>query len=194
MRKVGESDDAVSPIIGVTLMVGLTVIMSSVVAVSVFTFTLPESAPQAKIVVVEAKGGMHPSVTLNNNAIVLRHKGGDELSENNSKIIIKGRGYAYTGSYTGGANPPVQEITVVYSNLKGSHYDDNDPNTQEDIVIGGTWSAGEIATLRGRDGQDPSNSCEQKYWLETGSTVSVTIIDTNTNEVIAVSHATVKDA
>ncbi|MFZ2410982.1 MAG: type IV pilin N-terminal domain-containing protein [Candidatus Methanoperedens sp.] len=193
MKKLWKNDWAVSSVIGVILMVGMTVIMVSAVAISVMGFALPESAPQAKIVVVEAKGGMQP-VTLNNNIIILRHKGGDELSENNTKIIIKGRGYAYTGSYTGGDNPPVQEITVTYHNLKGTHYDDSDQSTQEDIVIGDTWSAGETSTLRGRDGQDNSNTCKQKYWLKTGSTVSVTIIDTTTNEVIAVSQATVKDA
>lgn len=186
---VGE--DAVSPVIGVVLMVGMTVIMISAVAVSVLAFSVPESAPEARIVVVEAKGGMNP-VNLNNNIIVLRHKGGDELGENNTKIIIKGRGYAYTGSYTGGT-PPVQDITVTYHNLKGTHYDDDDQSTQEDIVIGNTWSAGETATLRGRDGQDNSNTCKQKYRLEAGSTVSVTIIDTTTNQVIAATQATVKD-
>ncbi|MDO9097836.1 MAG: type IV pilin N-terminal domain-containing protein [Candidatus Methanoperedens sp.] len=191
MKKLWKNDGAVSSVIGVILMVGMTVIMISVVAMSVMGFALPESAPQAKIVLVEAMGGMNP-VTLNNNIIALRHKGGDELAENNTKIIIKGRGYAYTGTQPD--NTPVQDIIVIYNNLKGTHYDDSDLSTQEDIVIGDTWSAGETATLRGRDGQDNSNTCKQKYWLEAGSTVSVTIIDTTTNEVIAVSQATVKNA
>lgn len=189
MRNFKAGEDAVSPVIGVVLMVGMTVIMISAVVVSVFAFSVPESAPQARIVVVEAKGGMKP-VTLNNNMIALRHKGGEELAENNTKVIIKGRGHAYTGTQPG--NTPVQDIIVIYNNLKGTHYDDGDQSTQEDIVIGDTWSAGETATLRGRDGQDNSNICKQKYWLEAGSTVSVTIIDTTTNEVIATSIATVK--
>lgn len=190
MRNFKVGEDAVSPVIGVVLMVGLTVVMISAVAVSVFAFSVPESAPQARIV-VDIKGGM-PPVVLNDNIIILRHKGGDTLHENTTKIIVKGRGHAYKGTQP--PNPPVQEITVTYPNLKGSHFDDNDPSTQEEIVIGDTWSSGELVTLRGRDGQDPSNSCEQKYWFEAGSTVSITIIDDFTNQVIAVARATVKHA
>lgn len=51
MKKFGENEQAVSPVIGTIMMVGFSVIMISAVAVSVFAFTLPESAPQAKIVI-----------------------------------------------------------------------------------------------------------------------------------------------
>lgn len=190
-RRIGKNEQAVSPVIGGVSLVGMTVIMVTVVAASVFGFALPADTPWARIVVAEAVGGM--DVTLNENIIVLKHKGGDALDENKTKIIIRGRGYAYTGAYEEGPIPqPVEEILVVYPDLKGTHYDDNDPDTQEDIVIGNTWSTGEIVTLRGRDGQDPSNSCEQKYWLEEGSTVTATLIDIPTNEIIAVSQITVK--
>lgn len=188
MKKLKGSEEAVSPVIGVVLMVGLTVVMGSVVAVSVLAFTPPENAPQAKIVMVEAKGDIGDE-SLYNNTVVLKHKGGDALNKNDTKIIITGRGYAYTGTdpeYTS-----ARDLRVTYRDLTG----DNDlygPNKK--IVEGISWDSGETITLYGRDGYSGINTVDSKWKLDDGTTVSVTIIDTTTNQVIAVSHATVKDA
>ncbi|MCZ7391891.1 MAG: type IV pilin N-terminal domain-containing protein [Candidatus Methanoperedens sp.] len=194
MRKVGESDDAVSPIIGVTLMVGLTVIMVSVIAVSVFTFTIPESAPHAKIVVVEAKGDIG-SEALHKNVVVLKHKGGDALNEDDTKIIITGKGYTYTS----GEDPHLssaQDVRVIYRDLAGENCIIECDN---EIVEGTSWDAGETITLYGSDGNDLylydwHNNADSRWKLDYDTTVSITIIDTTTNEVIAVTQATVKDA
>jgi FlaG/FlaF family flagellin (archaellin) len=191
MRKWGECKEAVSPVIGVTLMVGLTVIMSSAVAVSVFTFTIPESAPHAKIVVVEANGDMG---TLYKNTIFLKHKGGDALHENDTKIIITGKGCAYIG--TMGSSCILGDMRATYENLNGDNYFES----YDELIEGTSWDAGETITLYGSDGRDLDflgdrhNTVDSKWKLKAGSTVSITIIDTTTNEVIAVSQATVKDA
>ncbi len=193
MRKLREYDDAVSPIIGIILLLGLTVIMVSIVAVSVFAFTLPESAPHAKIVVVEAKGDIGDKA-LKNNFITLKHKGGDALSENDTKIIITGKGYAYTG--TDPQLSSAQDMRATYEDLNGDNY----VESYDELIEGTSWDAGETITLYGSDGRDLDffgdrhNTVDSKWKLKAGSTVSITIIDTNTNEVIAVSHATVNDA
>ncbi len=190
MRKFGESEEAVSPVIGVTSMLGLTVIMVSIVSLSVFSFALPESAPQAKIMIVEAKGDM--TANLKENVIVLKHKGGDALFENDTKIIITGRGCAY---YTGTmeASCFLGNMRATYSDLAGENYI---LEYDGEIVEGTSWDAGETITLYGSDGIHPfgnrHNTVDSKWKLDDGSTVSITIIDITTNQVIAVSRATVK--
>lgn len=198
MKKLWKNDGAVSSVIGVILMVGMTVIMISVVAMSVMGFALPESAPQAKIVVVDAEGDIGYE-DLYNNIIVLKHKGGDALNENNTKIIITGKGY----SYASGEDPHIlsaQNMRVTYRDLNGKNYYHNGTDfTSKQIVSGTSWDAGEQIELYGRDGlnigeSNQGNTVDSKWKLDDGSTVTVTIIDTTTNEVIAVSQATVKDA
>jgi len=56
MIKFRESEESVASVISVILLLGITVIMVSLIAISLFGFTIPEGAPQAKIVVVEARG------------------------------------------------------------------------------------------------------------------------------------------
>jgi FlaG/FlaF family flagellin (archaellin) len=192
MRKFVVGEDAVSQVIGVVLMVGMTVIMISAVAVSVFAFSVPERAPYAKIVVVEARGDMDES--LYKNIIVLKHRGGDTLNENNTKIIITGKGYAYnTGSYPNPA-PSAQNIRVTYSDLTGENCISECDN---EIVEGTSWDAGETIRFYGSDGNDLylygwHNNADSRWKLDAGSTVSVTIIDIPTNQVIATSKVTVQ--
>ncbi len=184
---------AVSPVVGVVLMTGMMVVMISAVAVSIFSFSLPESAPDAKIVIVEARGDIGYTA-LNKSVITLRHKGGDALFENDTKIIITGKGYAYAS----GSDPHLYDATdirVIYKNLAGENYISGFDNK---IVEGTSWDAGEIITLYGSDGRDlylPGwhNNVDSRWKLDGGYTVSVTIIDISTNQVIAVSQATVKD-
>ncbi|MCZ7382145.1 MAG: type IV pilin N-terminal domain-containing protein [Candidatus Methanoperedens sp.] len=192
MRNFRVDEYAVSPVIGVVVMVGMTVIMVSAVTVSVFSFSIPERAPQARIVVVEAKGDTG-TTALYKNSIVLKHKGGDALNENATKIIITGKGYTYT---TGG-DPhlsPAHDMRVTYKDLAGENCISECDN---EIVAGTTWDAGETVTLYGSDGRDFElygwhNNVDSKWKLDDGSTVSVTVIDTITNQVIATSWVTVK--
>ncbi len=192
MKKFGKSEEAVSPVIGVMSMLTLTVIMISIVALSVLSFALPESAPQAKIVIVEARGGMGGDDNLYENKIVLKHKGGDALFKNDTKIIITGRGCAYTGTME--ASCFLGNMRATYSDLAGENYI---LGYDGEIVEGTSWDAGETITLYGSDGidtdhSDKRNNVDYKWKLQAGSTVLVTIIDTPTNQVIAFSQATVK--
>ena len=195
MKKLCKNDGAVSSVIGVIMMVGMTVIMISVVAMSVMGFALPESAPQAKIVVVEAKGDMDDGDSLHENKIVLKHKGGDALNENNTKIIITGKGCAYTGDMS---SCLLKDMRATYGDLTGENYYHNGTDfTLKQIVSGTSWDAGEQIELYGRDGvdldySDMRNTVDSKWKIDAGSTVSVTIIDIITNQVIATSRVTVK--
>lgn len=196
-KSLWKKEDAVTPVIGTTLLVGMTVTMVATVAVSVLGFALPENVPHAKIVIVEAKGDIG-STQLYKNFIVLRHKGGDALNENDTKIIVMGKGYTYTT----GIDPeyPAQSLRVTYKDITGKNYYHNGTNlTSKKIVSGTSWDAGESIEFYGRDGiniggANQGNTVDSKWKLQAGSTVSITILDITTNEVIAVSQATVKDA
>lgn len=196
MKNFRECEESVSPVIGVILLVGMTVTMVSVIAVSVFAFKIPESPPYARIVIVEAKGVM--TGDLYENLIVLRHKGGDILAENDTKIIIAGRGCAYTGNMS---SCVLKDMRVTYRDLTGeNYYYDGTSYASKKIMEGTSWDAGEMVDLYGRDGinigssitSNQGNTVDHKWKLAAGSTVQVTVIDIPTNQAVAISSATVK--
>ncbi len=188
-KSLGKNEDAVTPVIGTTLLVGMTVVMITTVAISVLGFALPENVPYAKIVIVEARGDM--SEALKDNFIILKHKGGDAIAENGTKVIITGKGCAYaTGSLC-----VLGDMRATYRDLAGENYIES---YNGEIVVGTLWDAGETITLYGSDGIAPfgihHNAVDNKWKLQAGSTVLVTILDITTQEVIAVSQAIVKQA
>ena len=95
-----EGEDAVSPVIGVILMVAITVILAAVIAAFVFGMGPPEQAPQASI----------RFTNVNNTAsnITLQHQGGDAIDL--SKVTL---------TVTQGNNllkmSPVAKNSVMYS-------------------------------------------------------------------------------
>ena len=80
-----KEEDAVSPVIGVILMVAITVILAAVIAAFVFGMGPPEQAPQSAIRASAATIGTNVTVKL-------EHQGGDAvvLSSTNTKIAVSG--------------------------------------------------------------------------------------------------------
>ena len=79
-----KEEDAVSPVIGVILMVAITVILAAVIAAFVFGMGPPEQAPQAAIRASAA------TATDGSSILKLEHQGGDAvtLTDTNTKIIV----------------------------------------------------------------------------------------------------------
>ncbi len=80
-----KEEDAVSPVIGVILMVAITVILAAVIAAFVFGMGPPEQAPQASV-----RGS---SATLGGfNVVKVEHQGGDAITiaAANTKVSISG--------------------------------------------------------------------------------------------------------
>lgn len=80
-----EEEGAVSPVIGVILMVAITVILAAVIAAFVFGMGPPEQAPQASIRgSADTVGGF--------SVLKLEHQGGEAitLSESKTKVTING--------------------------------------------------------------------------------------------------------
>ena len=89
-RNLKQNDEAVSPVIGVILMVAITVILAAVIGAFVFGMGPPEAAPQASL---------RASAYVGNPAeFVIEHQGGDEIALNltDSKLLVGG--VAETGS------------------------------------------------------------------------------------------------
>ncbi|AEH61270.1 Protein of unknown function DUF1628 [Methanosalsum zhilinae DSM 4017] len=84
LKNIMNRDDAVSPVIGVILMVAITVILAAVIAAFVFGIGGDiGQAPQASISASATTVG-------DNNVMQLNHRGGDEvsMSETNTRIVL----------------------------------------------------------------------------------------------------------
>ena len=97
---------AVSPVIGVILMVAITVILAAVIAAFVFGYGAPEEAPVAsmKIVDAEATGG----------TITISHTGGDGIIIVDTQVVVTpdvSVPSAYVDMDT--LTPPVVELGVI---------------------------------------------------------------------------------
>jgi len=75
-----KNEEAVSPVIGVILMVAITVILAAVIAAFVFGMGPPKQAPQASLTA---------TTTNSTDAINLTHKGGDGIDLTKVKAIIE---------------------------------------------------------------------------------------------------------
>ncbi len=90
-----KEEDAVSPVIGVILMVAITVILAAVIAAFVFGMGPPEQAPQAAIRAAAYNDGTH-------NVVKLEHQGGDAviMTSANTKITLDGSDVGMTNLTT----------------------------------------------------------------------------------------------
>jgi len=97
MRSFRRNEEAVSPVIGVILMVAITVILAAVIAAFVFGLGgQQQAAPTASIVAAN-----NPDTTATD--LKIQHKGGDTLKGGDWKIsiVLVGNAPAYNNSVTG---------------------------------------------------------------------------------------------
>lgn len=222
MKKFVGNKEAVSPMIGVFILVGLMVIMllAVTVLVSEFTVNLPESATQANIVVVEAKGGLlndTPPVNFNENWIILQHKMGYPLNTSRTKIQIKGYGETQADKYGTTWLSVKGNILVEYTNLEydgklesKSNQDSGDYSPEyhgygfhNPDLSDSLWSQGEKLTLNGQDSKVPGAASTVKVYMDSvsktdnnwrfskGGQITITVMDIPTNQVIASIQTTV---
>lgn len=221
MNKFGENDEAVTPIIGIVVIVGLTVVMFvAVAAISVFSFALPESAPQAKIVVEDVKGGLRydtPPVNFNENWIILYHEWGESLNTSGTKIQIRGYGETQDNTFGAEGTPVKGNILVEYMNLGYSGKLEVGPNQNYPYSLeyhgykfhnpdlsDGSWSAGDKLTLNGQDSKNSGDSSTVKVYMDgvtktsnnwrfsKSGQITITVMDIATNQAISVFQAIVK--
>ncbi|ATZ61583.2 MAG: type IV pilin N-terminal domain-containing protein [Methanosarcinales archaeon Met12] len=204
----GIDENAVSPIIGVILMVALTVLLAAIIGALAFGIGTPERVPLASIVVENATGGLlhsqSPEVKFGDNWITFIHRGGDSLNISWTKIIITGYGEAQ--NITGGA-PGTRaggDIVVVYENLEydGKYKAYKDRNI---ALNDGIWSAGEVLILNGHDSKEVTRpastvtvsiadvSVTSDNWRFKGnSKITITVMDIPSGLIIARSEVVVR--
>lgn len=101
LKNLNRNENAVSPVIGVILMVAITVILASVIAVFVFSMAPPKQAPS-----ISAK------LEVNGTSIDIRHSGGDEIYWNEITVTAEGIGNASVAP-TNGTLFVGQKATIV---------------------------------------------------------------------------------
>jgi flagellin-like protein len=79
--KFGKNDEAVSPVIGVILMVAITVILAAVIAAFVFGMGPPVKAPQTQLKITATAGS--------SGYLKISHDGGDSLVLKDQKLTVK---------------------------------------------------------------------------------------------------------
>jgi len=166
-----DSDErAVSPVIGVILMVAITVILAAVIGAFVLNLgsNLGNNGPQAQVAIQDASASLTSSQA--DNVFTITHNGGDTLQASQLKIMVtdgNGNKWAETGLNTAagsidpvsGASKPLDWVST--------------PGT--------TISTGDSFTVK----EDTATQISQNTQL------TVKIIDTNSNSVVAQATITI---
>ncbi len=120
-----KEEDAVSPVIGVILMVAITVILAAVIAAFVFGMGPPEQAPQASL---------RASAVVDNstNVVKIEHQGGDEmiLASTNTRVVVDGNTATISSDIDTDAEKRfVAGENVYVNNHSSAYYLSLTPNT-----------------------------------------------------------------
>jgi len=100
LKSLFDDDDAVSPVIGVILMVAITVILAAVIASFVLGLGQQnQNAPQASFSMDYDEGSNDNGEGM----VTIKHNGGDSIPE--SELFVRGTGFVDTSSESGISNP-----------------------------------------------------------------------------------------
>lgn len=126
-------EDAVSPVIGVILMVAITVILAAVIAAFVFGMGPPEQAPQASLRASAVTSADNSSAGM----IKLEHQGGDQvvLTTTNTKVTLDGETVEYAVT-----DDTLDAGEIVYIACDDTGVYTMGDNTTSDDYIAGTYT------------------------------------------------------
>ena len=124
-----ENEKAVSPVIGVILMVAITVILAAVIAA--FVFGMANAVPASKNVAIVAHKDSPSAITFTN-------YGGKDIEKINSISITA---YGDTDEYTGSLGLPVSSTTTITATTIGDFGGNNR------VVAVGTFMDGTTTIL-----------------------------------------------
>lgn len=172
LKALLDDTDAVSPVIGVILMVAITVILAAVIGTFVLGLgdQVGSSAPQATLNLDASSGD--PS------EINLEHNGGDGLHSDNTRMVIE------YGSISWTVNPgsPDDVFSVgdsVTISISQIDIDGDGIADKTQMSVGSGWSGFSAVDHTGTDDT-----------ISSGNAVSVKIIDTKSQKVIYKSEIT----
>ena len=102
-RSIRKDERAVSPVIGVILMVAITVILAAVIAAFVFGYGAPAAAPQASMRIIEAEAS--------SNTITIEHTGGDGVVLADTQVLVTPDATA-PGTYVNQGNLTAPSVNI----------------------------------------------------------------------------------
>ncbi len=153
--KIRNNEEAVSPVIGVILMVAITVILAAVIAAFVFGMGPPKQAPQASLRTV--------SVNLTSpTSVYIEHQGGADIILSDTKVIVEQGSNRYTYPAAGNSTERMvagDKLTV---------------NTNTTSI-----------QLNGIDTNRATGPTGSPYNIAAGSEVTVTFVDVPSGQQIA---------
>lgn len=168
---IHNDNQAVSPVIGVILMVAITVILAAVIGTFVLGLgdSVSSQAPQASLGLSATAGAG------NTGTVSLEHKGGDAIHSESTRIIISSAsGEMVIISDTGDDTFTVGDEVLIETGTTAT----NDPIT----AASSGWTDSGVLVV-------DSNSVNG---LSSGETVTVKLIDTESQKVIYESETTVQ--
>ncbi|WP_143072301.1 type IV pilin [Methanolobus profundi] len=196
--------EAISPIIGVILMLLLTVLLAGITVSAVYGDDMVSSlkeAPMASIEVEHVDGGLpkYPTyVGYKKNFLYLDHMGGDPLPADSIRLIISGDGSSYSGVF-GSGTTLYGDLIITYDDLmfegKIPKYASRNP-----CLSDGVWSTGESLVLNGDDSINGTSASSvyvsingitetsNNYGLEEDTWITVKIFDKDTQRIISESE------
>ena len=145
LKSLFKDKEAVSPVIGVVLMVAITVILAAAIGSSVFGQGTTESAPQANLNVKQSYDGTE-------HYIVIEHLGGDRL-DFSSNTTTKLTAYNQTGA----------EVDCNYTQIKdiGNFEVGETAKIQINSTSTSTVNAGDIVNIKIIDVATMQVVCDQ---------------------------------
>lgn len=149
-----SNEDAVSPVIGVILMVAITVILAAVIAAFVFSMGPPKQAPQASLRAI--------SLNLTDpTSVKIEHQGGADIILSDAKLIIEQSESRYT-------YPVLGNTTERYT-------------AGDKLVVS---PGNNSVTLNSFDTNRASSPVGTEYNIQPGIEVTVTMIDISSGQQI----------
>ncbi len=139
LKKIFRNDRAVSPVIGVVLMVAITVILAAAIGSSVFGQSPAKSAPQANINAKFANG----------TSITIEHLGGDTIVWANSQMR-----FTYENGSTVGPNSTIVPV--------GDQFSVGEINTYNVTTDGKDLPTGKVFNLKITDKVSNQLICDKK--------------------------------
>ncbi len=160
MKKLKKYDDALSPVIGVFVMVTMTVILAAVITTSVLMIGLPKQAPQVSIRAVSAD----PTLDY----VKLEHMGGSDIVLKDVKLILQNSisRISWTNLNSTTARMRAHDTLFVYTNsISGA-----------EVYLNGNAVTGTAISAAGNTGSVD---------IEGGDILSITMIDVRSGQMIA---------
>jgi len=136
IKQLFEDDDAVSPVIGVILMVAITVILAAVIASFVLglgnsaTNTNPQASFSFEYEQFEENSGANSGV------VTISHDGGDTISDN--ELYVRGAGFNGTALDTGSVPGSWGSSTSFSTNAQ--NYFESEAGVNVDQSQAGSWN------------------------------------------------------